>query len=104
MDKKIQLTKLHESTNVLTRKTISDLFSKINKFKDNKIVIDFKDIKFISRSCADEYVKQKNMSKKKITELNQSKDIKKMFSIVTKTQEHIEPDIRFENIPRVITV
>jgi hypothetical protein len=71
--------------NIFTRKTISSFFDKVNNIKSKEIEIDFKDIEFISRSCADEYIKQKEKSNKKIVEANMSKDICNMF-LAVKTQ------------------
>ncbi len=72
------------SSNLITRNSLKAVFSKINKLKDEKIIIDFERIEFVSRSCADEYLKQKAKSDKKIVEMNQSSDIKKMFDFVRK--------------------
>lgn len=102
MDKIIQLEKMY-SANIITRRTISELYAKINKLKEKKIIFDFKNIEFMSRSCTDEYIKQKNKSPKKITEINQTKDIQKMFSIVQKTQNHTSEQ-HIENMPETIMV
>jgi hypothetical protein len=103
MDKLIQLERMYPSANIITRKTISDLYVKINKTKEDTIIFDFKNIDFMSRSCADEYVKQKKISKKKISEINQTADIQKMFAAVKKTQNYI-PNIRLDKMPQVVTV
>ena len=70
------------SSNLITRNSLKAVFSKINKIKEKKIIVDFENIEFVSRSCADEYLKQKAKSDKKIAEVNQSSDIKKMFEFV----------------------
>jgi len=68
--------------NIFTRNTISAFFEKINSKKEAEIVLDFKGVEFISRSCADEYLKQKEKSKKKVVEANMSKEVCSMFNAV----------------------
>jgi len=73
--------------NIFTRKTISAFFEKINSQKEAEIVLDFKGVDFISRSCADEYLKQKEESNKKIIERNLSKEVCSMFTAVQNQYE-----------------
>ena len=68
--------------NIFTRKIISAFFEKVNSQKEAEIVLDFNGVKFISRSCADEYLKQKEHSNKKIIEVNMSKEVCSMFNAV----------------------
>jgi anti-anti-sigma regulatory factor len=62
-----------------TRNTIKEFFEKIESTKLESVVMDFKEVDFISRSCADEYLKQKDASQINITEVNLSKNVKNMF-------------------------
>lgn len=73
--------------NIFTRKTISTFFEKINSQEETEIKLDFKGIEFISRSCADEYLKQKEESNKKIVEVNMSKEVCSMFNAVQNQYE-----------------
>lgn len=68
--------------NIFTRKTISAFFEKINKKKEAEIELDFSGVKFFSRSCADEYLKQKKVSDKKIVEVNMTEEVCLMFNAV----------------------
>jgi len=68
--------------NIFTRNTISSFFEKINHTKEAEITLDFKDIEFISRSCADEYLKQKEDSEKQVIERNMSNEVCSMFNAV----------------------
>ncbi len=68
--------------NIFTRNTISSFFERINDMKEKEIVLNFKGVKFISRSCADEYLKQKEKVKKKIMEVNMSQEVCSMFNAV----------------------
>ena len=69
-------------SNIFTRNTISSFFEKINRSNNKEIKLDFSSIDFISRSCADEYLKKKQVSKKKIIEVNMSEEICSMFKAV----------------------
>lgn len=75
--------------NIFTRSKISSFFEKINRLKEDKIMIDFKDIEFISRSCADEYLKLKSKSNKTLVEINMSNEINSMFNLVKHQQKNI---------------
>jgi hypothetical protein len=68
--------------NIFTRNIISSFIDKLENLKEKKIILDFKGIDFISRSCADEYMKRKNESKKEFIEKNMSKEICSMFNVV----------------------
>lgn len=81
MVKKILLASKFGS-NIFTRNTISSFFEDLNKLKDKEIVLDFSSIEFISRSCADEYIKKKQDSRKNIVEANISKEVCSMFNAV----------------------
>lgn len=73
--------------NIFTRRTISAFFEKINSQKETEIVLDFKGVEFISRSCADEYLKQKEESNKKIVERHMSQEVCSMFNAVQNQYE-----------------
>lgn len=79
--KKISLYK-EFGENILTRNSIVNFFEKINTFKNEDIIIDFKNIGFISRSCAAEYIKQKEETNKSLIEKNMSKGVRSMFYLV----------------------
>lgn len=68
--------------NIFTRNTISTFFERINKEKEVEIELDFSEVQFISRSCADEYLKQKKASNKKVVEVNMPDEVYLMFNAV----------------------
>lgn len=70
------------SNNIFTRNIISSFIDRLENLKEKKIILDFKGIDFISRSCADEYMKRKKESNKKFIEKNMSKEVCSMFNIV----------------------
>ncbi len=85
--------------NIFTRNSISSLFEKINSAKNKEFIFNFKGVKFISRSCADEYLKQKEKSSKKIIEDNMSKEICLMFRNVENQYKDLGLSISFEVCP-----
>lgn len=66
---------------IITRRAISEFFNALEQLKENNITLDFSSIRFISRSCADEYLKRKRYSKIKFKEVNVSENIFRMFSL-----------------------
>mgnify|MGYP001561329916 CR=1 FL=1 len=69
---------------IITRNAVADFFSFLSQLSEKEIILDFKEIEFISRSCADEYIKRKLMSNKQIKEINISHNIYSMFLLVVK--------------------
>jgi len=67
---------------IFTRITMQDFLSEISKLKEKEITLDFNNVKFISRSCTDEYLKFIRTSKKKIKSINQSPDVLMMIKAV----------------------
>jgi len=67
---------------------MSEFFDFVNRSSEKNIILDFKDIYFISRSCADEYIKLKLNSKKELFEENLSEEVKQMFNIAKLQFKH----------------
>ena len=80
--KKIKLLSADFGNKIFTRSIISNFFDKLKNFKEKEIVLDFKDIDFVSRSCADEYLKLKEKISKKLVEENMSDAVCSMFKLV----------------------
>jgi len=89
--------------NIITRNSMSSFFEEINSLNMDKIILDFKKITFISRSCADEYLKQRKASKKKIVDANMSENICEMFSLVNRQYEKAGDNLLIEIIPECST-
>lgn len=68
---------------IVTRNSIKLFLDKLSGASNKEIVLDFKDVSFISRSCADEYIKWKIMDSKKITEINMNNEVRMMFKLVS---------------------
>lgn len=79
----------HFGNKIFTRSIISTFFDELKNMKEDRIVLDFKEINFISRSCADEYLKLKEKSSKKIIEENMSDAVCSMFKLVETQHKHI---------------
>jgi len=90
----IQLSKIL-GNNIFTRRTISNFFEELNKRNDKEIEIDFSKVEFISRSCADEYIKKKKESNKKIVEVNMSENVCSMFNVVKDQYERAGFSVSF---------
>ncbi|MFH1310790.1 MAG: hypothetical protein ABIH65_00085 [Nanoarchaeota archaeon] len=67
---------------IFTRTTMQDFLNEISKLKEKKVILDFNKVKFISRSCTDEYVRFIQNTKKKIKSINQSPDVRMMIKVV----------------------
>ena len=77
--------------NLITRNSLISFFlGKVKKQKDDEVILDFKNIKFISRSCAAEYIKLREKSTKDISEVNMSSDVKSMFKVIVNQLKNIE--------------
>ncbi|MAH49475.1 hypothetical protein CMI37_26870 [Candidatus Pacearchaeota archaeon] len=99
MEKRISLFEVF-GNNIITRNSIFDFFTELEDSKEDKIVLDFKDITFISRSCADEYLKQRKISKKAVIETNMSKDVCNMFDLINKQYKKAGLKLLAKIIPR----
>ena len=62
----------------------ADLFNEINQSEFQKIIIDFTNVVFMSRSFTQEYLFQKLKTTKEIVEINVPEDVEKMFEVVSK--------------------
>jgi len=70
------------ASDLALRNTVQSLFDKVNKVEEPNIEIDFSNINSISRSFAHEYLTQKQLSSKQISEINTPENVEKMFQIV----------------------
>jgi len=70
------------SEDLAIRDTAKYLFKQINTIKTPKVIVDFKGIKSISRSFAQEYLQNKEIVSKSISEKNVPETVKKMFCAI----------------------
>ena len=75
------------SENLALRDLATEFFDKIDSMKEKEVIIDFKKVRSISRSFAQEYLLRKKESKKKIIEANVPENVKKMFEIINQQQK-----------------
>ncbi|MDG6223007.1 MAG: DUF4325 domain-containing protein [Candidatus Bathyarchaeota archaeon] len=75
------------SPDLALRNSAQNFFKRIERLENNKIVVDFTDVKTITRSFADEYLNHKKSSKKEIIDVNVPENVAKMFAVVKKKPE-----------------
>jgi len=79
------------SEHLVFRDSVSTLFQQIKHHKNADVVLDFSDVKSISRSFAQEYLQKKKNHSFPLKEKNMSPEIKKMFDAVKKHQKKSLP-------------
>ena len=87
--------------NLVTRNSADKLFDYINSQRDKTIILDFKSVKFATRSFMHEYLLKKSDTRKKITERNMSKELYKMLKIVSESEENknTQLELTFKSLP-----
>ena len=65
--------------------TAKKIFQEANSY--DKVILNFENIEFMSRSFAQEYVFQKYNSKSEIIEMNMNDDIKKLLELASEEYE-----------------
>ncbi|MGN1186345.1 MAG: hypothetical protein ACI4RQ_05030 [Methanobrevibacter wolinii] len=72
-----------------SRNKIEELYNNIPG-DISKVVMNFKDIKFMGRSFAQEYLNQKHKAPFEVIEVNVPEDIEKLFNFILKTNGHLK--------------
>jgi len=75
------------SSDLALRNTADSFFDLIESKNANHIIIDFSNVQSISRSFAQQYLKRKHDTKKKIDDINMPDNVRKMFEIVENQRE-----------------
>lgn len=75
------------SEDLALRANARSFFERVEELSEDEVVLDFKDVKTITRSFAHEYLKRKDDSKKEISEVNVPSEVKKMFEVVGKASK-----------------
>ncbi len=68
--------------NLTLRESADKVFDYVETLKENKIIMDFSRIEFVSRSFTDEYLERKQKTIKSVEERNLHMNVKRMFEIV----------------------
>jgi hypothetical protein len=66
------------------------LFDKIESLPKDHITVDFKNVRTMTRSFAQEYLSRKERSQKATEEINVSKNIRRMFKVVETVFENTQ--------------
>jgi len=74
----------HVFRHLAFRESADDLFSYISSLEESDVIIDFSGVESITRSFAHQYLKNKDMSKKRIIERNIPSNVIQMFELVKK--------------------
>lgn len=69
---------------LMFRRTVAPWFRRIARLDSNRVVFDFTDVEFMSRSFADEYLAAKKASVKRIEELNVPEEVRRMLQLVSR--------------------
>ncbi|VUT27724.1 MAG: hypothetical protein SYNGOMJ08_00274 [Candidatus Syntrophoarchaeum sp. GoM_oil] len=72
------------SQHLAFRDSADDFFSYMNNFDESDLIIDFSGVESITRSFAHQYMKNKEKTKKRITERNIHSNVMQMFELVKK--------------------
>ena len=69
---------------MVTRNSIARFLDPLSRASSKEIILDFSDIHFISRSCADEYMKWRvnNLDRIIVKEINMNERVSMMFKLV----------------------
>jgi hypothetical protein len=89
------------SANLALRETAARFVLYIEGLPDSEVILDFSDVRTISRSFAHEYSMRKRDLHKRIREANVSSDVAKMFAVVKEAhaKRPSRPRIDFDGIP-----
>ncbi len=74
------------SPDLALRCTAKEFCEKLETMESSAITIDFRDVKSITRSFAQEYLKYKRKSRKNIEEMNVPDNVVKMFKAIRNTR------------------
>lgn len=78
------------SEDLALRDSARKFFDKIESLPTKEVIVDFKNVRSISRSFAHEYLSGKRRLKKVIAEINIPPNVQKMFKAVEEPKERVE--------------
>ena len=70
-------------TMLMLRSAVSPLFRKIAENRPDRVIVDFANVEFMSRSFAHEYLSAKASSRRTIEETNVPMNVRKMLDLVS---------------------
>lgn len=68
---------------LMIRSSVSPLFRKISRLRAARVVVDFSNVEFMSRSFADEYLQAKTVNEKSIEERHMPEEVARMLRLVS---------------------
>ncbi|MCE7698250.1 MAG: hypothetical protein K8E24_005240 [Methanobacterium paludis] len=75
------------NSNLGMRSSAKEFFKGLNQSHEKEILINFENVKFMSRSFAQEYVQQKKRTDKVIKEKNIPENVVRMLDVVRKSSK-----------------
>jgi len=106
MKRRISIYKL-SSVALSTRPLADEFFNKIKKYREDELTVDFKNVEFMSRSFADQYIRLKSEDNYKIKEINKNEEVKEILEFVEavrsskKREKIIEIKYKVRKLPAV---
>jgi hypothetical protein len=67
---------------LMLRSTVKTLFDKLESVEQDRVILDFSNVEFMSRSFADEYLTAKKLMSKRIAEQHLPLEVRRMLEIV----------------------
>lgn len=102
------VVKNHVGSLLMFRRTVPRLFRTITSLGASRVVVDFADVEFMSRSFADEYLTSKHRCKIRIDERRVPAEVRTMLELVARQQaashsraarERHSPPVRAISVP-----
>ena len=86
MEDAVSRLRIHDKLGglLMLRSTVGPLFQQIDQLQSKRVVIDFSDVEFVSRSFADEYLSAKAASKKQVEETSVPLEARRMLELVSR--------------------
>ena len=69
---------------LMLRSTVGPFFRQIEQLESKRVIVDFSNVEFMSRSFADEYIAAKAASKKRVEETRVPSEAQRMFELVSR--------------------
>lgn len=86
METSVGRLRIHDTLGglLMLRSTVHPFFQQIEQLDSKRVVVDFSDVEFMSRSFADEYLSAKASSKKQVEETSVPVEAKRMLELVSR--------------------
>jgi len=90
------------SKDLALRESAARLFNQIEATKEERVIVDFKGVKSITRSFAHEYCRRKKESAKTISETHMPIDVKRMMMAAAELSGSRSKSLELDSVPVVV--